>query len=595
MLGPMNMTSPLCALVAATSLLSAKTTIPVYDLSGLLSEGGAASQNLLGIDISAQRPLTHFDVVTSLQRAAESKEVPAVIFEVDQAGLSLAQMQEVRRELLALKEAGKDVWLYTDSLNFKTALLGSAASQLVLNPEGDVSMSGLHSENLYFKGLLDKVGVVVDVVHIGDFKSAGENFYRTAPSAAAQKQTDILLDSLYNTILTEVATGRGITRDSLSAFIDRGVVTAKDAKAAGLVDRLQYRTDLVDELQEKYGAEATFARDYSRNGEKDPEIKGFFDLMKLLFSSGKDASPKDPYVGVVVLDSGIDFSTIAPVREEVLKLVDDEMCQALVLRVNSPGGSALASEILWEALDEFAQTERPFVVSMGDVAASGGYYISSGADVIYAEPATITGSIGVVGMKFALGGVMEKAGVTTHENKRGAHADLYNSNRPFSKLERQMVRQSMLDVYGTFKQRIIDGRGDRLSGDLEKLAGGRVYSGRDALRIGLVDAMGGLGEAISHAAKLAEMEGAKALMFPKPKSPLDSLFKQDSGEDQGDEFITLDAVEQPMSLLDAWLATEGGLDLLPADKRGEIQFHLQQLKALQSERIQLIAPPLPRF
>lgn len=584
-----------CAFAAAATFLSAETTIPVYDLAGLLTEGGAASPNLLGLDLSSQRPLTHFDVVTSLQRAAKSEEVPAVVFEVDQAGLSLAQMQELRRELLTLREAGKDVWLYTDSLNFKTSLLGSAASQLVLNPEGDVSMSGLHSENLYFKGLLDKVGVVVDVVHIGDFKSAGENFYRTAPSAAAQKQTDALLDSLYNTLLTEIATGRGVTRDSLGAFIDRGMATAQEARALGLVDRLQYRTDLVAELQEKYGAGAVFDRDYSRNGEKEPEIKGFFDLMKLLFSSGKNSSPKEPYVGVVVLDSGIDFASIASVRDEVLKLVDDAKCQALVLRVNSPGGSALASEILWEALDQFAQSERPFVVSMGDVAASGGYYIASGADLIFAEPATITGSIGVVGMKFALGGVMEKAGVTTHENKRGAHADLYNSNRPFSQMERQMVRQSMLDVYGTFKQRILDGRGDRLQGDLEKLAGGRVYSGRDALRIGLVDEMGGLVQAIARAAELAEMEGSKAFLFPKPKSALDSLLRQDSGEESGDEFITLEAVQEPVSLLDAWLMSEGGLDLLPADKRGEIQFHLQQLKSLQNGRIQLIAPPLPRF
>lgn len=591
----MKLMAPLCALAATASFLPAETTIPVYDLAGLLSEGGAASPNLLGIDTSSRRPLTHFDVVTSLRRAAQSEEVPAVVLEVDQAALSLAQMQEVRRELLALREAGKDVWLYTDSLNFKTALLGSAASQLVLNPEGDVSMSGLHAENLYFKGLLDKVGVVVDVVHIGDFKSAGENFYRTSPSAAAQQQTDALLDSLYNTLLTEMATGRGLTRDSLSAFIDRGMATAKEAKTLGLVDRLQYRTDLVSDLEEKYGAEADFDRDYSRNGEKEPEIKGFFDLMKLLFSSGKDSSPKDPYVGVVVLDGGIDFASVAPVRDEVLQLVDDSKCQALVLRVNSPGGSALASEILWEALDEFAQSERPFVVSMGDVAASGGYYIASGADLIFAEPATITGSIGVVGMKFALGGVMEKAGVTTHENKRGAHADLYNSNRPFSQVERQMVRQSMLDVYGTFKQRILDGRGERLQGDLEKLAGGRVYSGRDALRIGLVDEMGGLGQAIARAAELAEMEDSKALMFPKPKSPLDSLFRQDSGEERGDEFITLEAVEEPISLLDAWLLSAGGLELLPADKRGEIGFHLQQLKSLQNERIQLIAPPLPRF
>ena len=590
--------SRLCLLAAAVlgwGALAASETevlVPVYDLTGMITESGVVESNLLSFDPNPQRPLTQFDVVTSLQRVAESEEIEAIVVEVDQAGFSLAQLQEVKRGLEAVKSAGKEVWLYADGLNVKTALLGSAASQFVLNPEGDVSMSGLHAENLYFKGLLDKVGVQVDVVHIGDFKSAGENFYRTEPSEAALKQSEILMDSLFNTIVTEIATGRGITRDSLLSFIDRGVATARAAKKLGLVDRLQYRTDLVDELQEKFGEEATFDREYVRNGAKEPEIKGFFDLMKLMFSSGKSKSPKEKYVAVVVFEGAIDFASIVPARDEVLRLVDDEMCQALVLRVNSPGGSALASEILWKALDQFSQTERPLVVSMGAVAASGGYYISSGAEVIFAEPATITGSIGVVGMKLAAGGVMEKMGITTHEIKKGKHADLYNSTRPFSKVERQMVRKSMLNVYGTFKKRIVDGRGERLSDDLESLAGGRVYSGRDALRVGLVDEMGGLVDAIAKAAELAELEEANPLMFPEPKSAFDSLFQQDSGP-QNDQFISMAVEAKPVGLLDQWLAETPVLSLLPLDKQVSVRGSLKQLQAMQEDRIQLIAPPLP--
>ncbi|MGJ8725210.1 MAG: signal peptide peptidase SppA [Roseibacillus sp.] len=585
----------LASAVFGLSMLGASETevpIPVYDLTGMISESGMTETSLLNFDPNPQRPLTHFDVVTSLQRAAETEEIQAIVVEVDQAGFSLAQLQEVKRCLEEVKNAGKEVWLYADGLNMKTALLGSAASQFVLNPEGDVSMSGLHTENMYFKGLLDKVGVQVDVVHIGDFKSAGENFYRTEPSAAALKQSEILMDSLFHTIVTEIATGRGITRDSLSTFIDRGVVNARAAKKLGLVDRLQYRTDLVNELQEKFGEEAVFERDYVRNGAKEPEIKGFFDLMKLMFSSGKNQSPKEEYVAVVVFEGGIDFGSIVPARDEVLRLVDDEMCQALVLRVNSPGGSALASEILWEALDEFSETERPLVVSMGAVAASGGYYISSGAEVIFAEPATITGSIGVVGMKFAMGDVMEKVGITTHEMKKGKHADLYNSTRPFSKVERQMVRKSMLGVYGTFKKRIVDGRGERLSENLEKLAGGRVYSGRDALRVGLVDEMGGLTDAIAKAAELAELDEANPMMFPEPKSAFDSLFQQESGP-TNDHFISMEAAEKPKGLLDLWMAEVPVLGLLPRDKRMAVKGSLRQLEAMQEDRIQLIAPPLP--
>lgn len=588
---------PLVALYFAAVLAASETEvpIPVYDLTGMITESGATESSLLNFDPNPQRPVTHFDLVTSLKAAAASKEIPAIVVEVDQAGFSIDQLQEIKRSLEGVRSAGKDVWLYSDGLSFKTALLGSAASHFVLNPEGDVAMSGLHSENMYFKGLLDKVGVVVDVVHIGDFKSAGENFYRTAPSAAAEKQSSILLDSLYNTIVTEIAKGRGVTRDSVYGFINRGVVTAQDAKKLGLVDRLQTRTDLVEELQEKYGEEAEFDREYVRNGVKEPEIDGFFDLMKLMFSSGKGKAPKEDYVAVVVFEGEIDFGSIIPARNEVLRLVDDQKCQALVLRVNSPGGSALASEILWEALDEFSQTERPFVVSMGNVAASGGYYISSGSDLIFAEPSTITGSIGVVGMKFAMGEVMNKVGITTHEMKRGEHADLYNTTRPFSKVERQMIRRSMLDVYGTFKKRITDGRGDRIVGDLEKLAGGRVYSGIDALRIGLVDEMGGLNDAIAKAAEMAEMEAPKAIMFPEPKSAFDSLFGADEDGSGNDHFITLDAAPQSSGLVASWLQKEGVLSLLPADKREQVQLHLNELKSLQEDRIQLIAPPLPKF
>lgn len=581
--------------LGSASFSSASETevpIPVYDLTGMITESGAMETSLLNFDPNPRKPVTHFDVVTSLQRVVESEEIEAIVVEVDQAGFSLAQLQEIKRGLLAVKEAGKEVWLYSDGLSIKTALLGAAASEFVLNPEGDVSLNGLYSANLYFKGLLDKVGVEVDVVHIGDFKSAGENFYRTEPSEPAKRQSAELLDSLFHTIVTEIATGRGVTRDSVYALIDRGMVDAELALERGLVDRLQYRTDLVEELQERFGEEANFDREYVRNGEKEPEIDGFFDLMKLMFSSGKDKSPKEDYVAVVVFEGGIDFGSIVAARDEVLRLVDDEKCQAMVLRVNSPGGSALASEILWEALDEFSQTERPFIVSMGAVAASGGYYISSGADWIFAEPATITGSIGVVGMKFAMGEVMAKLGVTTHEMKRGAHADIYNSTRPFSKVERKMVRQSMQDVYRTFKKRITDGRGERLAEKLEKLAGGRVYSGRDALRWGLVDELGGLGEAIAKAAELAELETANALVFPKPKSPFDSLFQQKS-EGGSDHFLSMKQ-EEPGFDLGAILASQQSLlQLLPFDKQRQIEASLKQLQSLQTDRIQLIAPPLP--
>ncbi|MDP0491516.1 MAG: signal peptide peptidase SppA [Verrucomicrobiota bacterium JB023] len=586
----MKMTCLSVAMAAGTLL--AEPVIPVYDLAGMLTESGNVPSGLFEFDTNPHRPLTHFDVVRSLEKAAADEEIPAVVLEVDQAAISLAQLEEIRRGLLDIREAGKEVWLYTDSLNSQTALLGSAATHLTLNPEGDVSLSGLFAESMYFKGLLDKAGIVADVVHIGDFKSAGENFYRTGPSKAAEKQSQELFDSIHNTLLTEIAVGRGITRDSLASLVDQGFVTAEEAKAKNLVDRLQYRTDFVNELQDLY-SNLEFKPDYARGESSEPEIDSMLDLMKLMFSSGEKSSPEEEYVAVVALDAGITFESISPVRDEILAATDDEMCRALVLRVNSPGGSALASEILWEATEEFSRTGRPFLVSMGAVAASGGYYVSSAADEIFAEPATITGSIGVVGMKLAMGGALEKLGITTHEMKRGDHADIYNSTRPFTKQERTIIRNSMLDVYRTFKQRILDGRGHKLAKDLEKLAGGRVYTGSDALRLGLVDELGGLNEAIARAVELSDIDSPRAILLPEPTSPLDNLFNQEP-EKSSDEFISMQTRTDSLNI-ESLLTINPLLQSLPETKARQIREALATLRSFEAERVQLIAPPIPTY
>ena len=578
-------------------LVAEGVIVPVYDMEGVLTESGLAEPNFLDISPDTSRPITHYDVVTSLQRAVTDDAVSGVVVEIDQTALSLAQVYEMRRLLEAIVAVKKEVWVYTDYLDFRVALIGSVATDFVMNPEGNVMMTGLFSEQMYFKGMLDKAGLQVDVVHIGDFKSAGENLYRTGPSEPAKLQSEELLDSLYSSLVTEIAKGAGITREALQGFINQGMVTAKDAQKLGLVDRLENRTDLVEELQDKLGEEAYFDPTYVQNGYEEPEVAGFFDLMKLMFSSGSAADFEEPYIAVVAFEGAISLASITPTRDEVIRLVEDEMCEALVLRVDSPGGSALASDILWEAIDEFKATDRPVVVSMGSVAASGGYYISAGADHIFAEATTITGSIGVVGMKIAMGGTLEKLGISTHQTKRGEHADLYNTTEVFSETERKLVKQSMEQVYGVFKGRIIEGRGERIQGDLEKLAGGRVYSGHDALRIGLVDELGGLGEAIDKAMELAEIakdEEVKSYLFPEPKGAFEMLFQQES-EPVNDHFITLQNRSKEVQVLEEFLLSQGGLALLPEDKRASLRDTLKQLRAIQSDRIQLIGGGYPTF
>jgi protease-4 len=316
-----------------------------------------------------------------------------------------------------------------------------------------------------------------------------------------------------------------------------------------------------------------------------------FDIFKLMFQADKSKAGKSDYVAVVSLDSDISNETIAPVRKEILKLIKDQNAKALVFRVDSPGGSALASEVLWEATDEWKATGRPFIVSMGGVAASGGYYVSAGADRIFAEEGTITGSIGVVGMKLVLGGAMEKIGITTHATQRGARAGAMSMSKPYTEEETKMVRDSMLAVYGTFKKRIESGRGPRLKGELEAMAGGRVYTGTRALELGLVDELGGLGEAIAYAADKAGVDPESAKLSPEPKSALEGLFARPE-KPADDEIVRMGVRTSPVK--EAVIATLGDVKIstLPKPARDAVTRVLKRIDSCSDSAIQLIGPEI---
>ncbi|HEY1120098.1 MAG TPA: S49 family peptidase [Haloferula sp.] len=581
------------SLLAALPLAAAeeKPVVAIYDLEGTVSESGRPDASLLGgLDMESTRPLTLFDLTRSLKKAATDPKVKAVVVDADDAQLGLSQLQELRRRLQAVRAAGKDVWLYTDSLSNGTALLGSAANHFTLMPEGDVSLNGIYSESMYFKGLLDKAGVIADVIHIGDFKSFGEQFYRTGPSDFAKQQTEELIGGIFDQLVAEVSDGRKMPAEKLRSLVDLGTFTAQQAKDAGLVDDLKHRTDFATAVKAAYTG-AKFDRKYELPDLDGPEIKGMLDVFKLMFESDKSKNAKTDYIAVVPFEGEISSESIAPIRAQILKLIKDEHAKALVLRVDSPGGSALASEVLWEATDEWKASGRPFVVSMGGVAASGGYYISSGGDKIFAEEGTITGSIGVVGMKLVLGGAMEKLGITTHATQRGKNAGAQSMFHPFTEDEAKLVRESMLQVYGTFKKRIEAGRGTRLKGELEGMAGGRVYTGKRALELGLVDELGGLGEAIAFASSKCGVDADSIKLVPEPKSPLEGLFAPPE-KPADDEIVKMGRAVSPVA--EAVKATLGDakLSALPKPAREAVSRVLERIESCSDSTIQLIGPDI---
>lgn len=568
-----------------------KPIVAIYDLEGAISESGRAEPSLFdGLGMESTRPVTLFDISRSLAKAADDPLVKAVVVDADDATLGLAQVQELHRRLQAVRAAGKDVWLYSDTFNNTSALLGSAANHFTLMPEGDVSFSGIYAESIYFKGLLDKAGVVADVIHIGDFKSFGEEYYRTGPSDFAKRQQEELVGGIFDQIVAKVADGRKVAPDKLRAMIDLGTFTPAQAKDAGLVDELKHRTDFSAAVKAAYqGAE--LAHDYQLPDLEGPEVTGMLDLFKLMFDSGESKSGKRDHLAVVALEGEISSASVAPVRAEILKLLKDPHAKGLVLRVDSPGGSALASEVLWEATDEWRASGRPFVVSMGGVAASGGYYVSSGADRIFAEEGTITGSIGVVGMKLVLGGAMEKLGITSHATQRGKNAGAQSMFRPFTEDESKQVRESMLQVYGTFKKRIESGRGDRLKGELEAMAGGRVFTGARALELGLIDELGGLGEAIAHAAEKAGVDADAVKLVPEPKSALEGLFAVPE-QPADDEVVRMGARPSPVAAALRGTFADARLSAMPVEARGVAAKVLRRIGSCADGTIQLIGPDL---
>ena len=576
---------------AAEKAKAEKPVVAIYDIEEMLTESGQVEPSMFDLGMEASRPLTLFDITRSLEMATGDPQVKALVLDVDGAQLDFAQIQEIRRRLLAARKAGKDVWMYTEGLSNGTALLGSAANHFTLMPEADCSFHGIHAESMYFKGLLDKAGVRAEVIHIGDFKSYGETFYRSGPSDEARQQEEKLVDDIYQQLAADVAAGRGLEAARVKSVIDDGSLDALDMTTNGMADHLLHRTDFVRKIRDTYGKDADYDRGYQLPDLEGPEINGLMDVFKLMFSKDPSAKSKKDFVAVVALEGDITDESVAPVRTQILKLAKDDKAKSLVLRVNSPGGSALASEVLWEATDEWKATGKPFIVSMGGVAASGGYYVSAGADRIFAEPGTITGSIGVVGMKFVVGGAMEKLGITTHSIQRGKNAGAMSMTRGYTTEETELVRESMERVYATFKKRVTDGRGRALKGDLEPLAGGRVYSGKQALEIGLVDELGGLQEAISHATTAAGLEDPDVKLLPEPKSGLEGLFAKPDKEDE-DMIRAATPRGTAAKSLATTLRQLGLLDTLPASAKVAVTRLVNRVESFRDTEVLMLAPDL---
>jgi protease-4 len=422
--------------------------------------------------------------------------------------------------------------------------LFSSATRLSVVPNGMVFITGLHAEAPYARGLLDKIGVTPDFLTCGDYKSAAEIFMRNGPSKQSEEMYNWLLDGLFDAYVTTIATGRGAAPEKVRAWIDDAPYTAETAKAAGVIDAVEHREDFEAMLREKYGQAIVFDKKFGRD--KPPQMDfssplGVFKLWADIMAGPKKKPLKDG-VAIVYVDGMIVTGKSKPsifggggaafsseIRDALDDAANDEKVKAVVLRVDSQGGSAIASEIILDATRR-VKVKKPLVVSMGNVAGSGGYYVACGADTIFADRATITGSIGVVTGKFVTTDMWNKVGVTWKGYDRGENAGLLASDVPFTPAGRERVQEFMNGIYDVFKGHVTSARGNKLKKPLDEIAGGRVYTGKQALDLGLVDKLGSLNDAVGFAADQAKLgEGYDVRVVPAAKNLIEMIMEDAAG------------------------------------------------------------------
>lgn len=485
---------------------------PLSALAGLTGESQTA-----GLD----------DILSAIKKAAENDKIKGIYIEGSAStAMNPATAQAIRKELVNFKKTGKFIISYADSYSRNAYYIASVADKMLLNPQGVVEWNGMASQVMYYKDALDKIGINMQVFKVGTYKSAVEPYLMNEMSEANREQISSYIGDIWQETLKEVSASRKIAKDSLNAYADRGLLMAdaKEYVKLKLIDKLVYASEIKDIIKETMKLEED--DDYNKlsltevvniknapNKFKEGEIAVYYACGEIGSSTG--------YGTESIIDQ-------KEVTKDLRSLRKDEEVKAVVFRVNSPGGSAYDSEQIWKEVVELSK-EKPVVVSMGDYAASGGYYISCAANYIFAEPTTLTGSIGIFGMFPEASDLLNnKLGVHFQTVKTNQYSDLGDLSRPMNETEQAIMQNNVNRGYELFTKRCADGRKMKQD-DIKKIAEGRVWTGNQALKLGLVDALGGLDKAIEKAKELAKVKDCCINTYPAKPSVLDNILSTVTG------------------------------------------------------------------
>ena len=495
--------------IKQNSVLDLNLNYPVVDRAPNFDE----FQRFLGLE---DEVLGLPDILSAIDKARDNSSINGIRLRTDFISAGWAQTRSIRNALNRFKESGKFIYAYGDLYTQKGYYLASVSDSIFLNPVGILEFKGLASEVLYYKDFQEEYGVKMEVIRHGKYKSAVEPYLENEMSADNRYQIKTLLNDIWETVREEIGEARDLKSKTIDDIINnQRLVVPEDGVNETLIDALVYEDDFDESiktaLEISSSQKTNLASIRQLNNASSTYNTDIKDRIAVVFARGP-----------IIYGEGTENMIAQGVFVETLQeLADDDWIKAVVLRVESPGGNALTSDLLWRAIENLKSKKTVFV-SMGNVAASGGYYIAAGADKIYADPLSITGSIGVFASLPNIHGMTKKLGINaqtveTHQNALG-----YSFFQPLSETFKQRTIKSIENTYNTFKQRVIDGRG-LTSAEVESIAQGRVWSGKQAMNVGLVDHLGGLQDAIIAAAKAANIENYNIVNYPKFEEDLESV------------------------------------------------------------------------
>jgi protease-4 len=479
-----------------------------------------------------RQPQSLSGLITQFRKAKVDKRITAILLDVDASDVGWAKAEEIRGAIEDFRASGKPVYAYMEMGMNKDYFVATACDKIFVAPPGELFITGLAADVMFFRGTLDKLGIYPDIYQIGKYKSAGDTFTQKKMTDAHREYINSLLDDLFSHYVDAIAKGRSRSPDDVKKIIDNAPYTAAQAKDAGLIDDAVYREDVEKQLKKRLGYKdsddlrVAKASDYRQISQESLGLnKG--EKIAVVYAAGDITSGKSTFGGSGEETIGSD--SLTKVLDDVR---DDASIKAVVLRVDSPGGSGLASDIIGRAVDSLKQ-RKPVVVSMGDVAASGGYYISAGANKIVAEPSTITGSIGVVGGKPVVKGFYDWIGVTNEYVLRGNNAGIFRESEKFTDSERAKFQEFLGKTYNDFTSIVAQGRSKDQT-YVDSIGQGRVWTGRQGKDNGLVDEYGGLDQAVELAKQLARIpadRGVQRIIRPQPPTFWEQLLSSGGDDD----------------------------------------------------------------